>query len=113
MTGRPGRREAPTSRPLVLQLKMHNLVSESPKSKHVTAPGLLCIILTWKSENLYVPDLPLTHTCIPTGRKEETTAIPEVLPAIVVAPLSMGAGAAPLQGVIFMLYSKWHFLMSS
>lgn len=90
-----------------------NLFSESPKSNHVTAPGLLYSILTWNSGNLYVPDLLLTHTCIPTGRNEETTAIPEVLPAIVVDPLGMGAEATPLQGVFFMLYSKWHFLVSS
>lgn len=54
-----------------------------------------------------------SHTCIPTGRKEEITAIPEVVPAIVVDPLSMGARATPQQGVFFMLYSKWHFLVSS
>lgn len=43
-----------------------------------------------------------SHSYLHSNRKKEkNTAIPEVLPAIVADPLSMGAGAAPLQGIFF------------
>ena len=80
-------------------LNMHELILRIPKVKSCYSTRLTVQHSDLESGNLYVPDLPLTHTCIPTGRNKETTAIPEVVLATVVDPLSMEAGATPQQGI--------------